>query len=351
MRQWSVTALLLATSTICVVVASDQPKLNTSGATGRTPLKSASNPSKGEGGAQASQTSQGIASKPTHHEHAAKQLTEALRAAYQRGDAKAFANTFTMDGEYLDAHGEVFHGRKRIAEDLAILFRASPESTIEIELTSTRSIGRNLIAADAVTHFKKSPESVAVPGKCHLICVREADSWLIASLHESLMEDEAWSHHSRVSQLEWLVGDWISEGQEAHVHFSCRWDESEHFLLRDFTIEVAGARPLSGTQRIGYDPITQQLKFWTFDSAGGFSDGFVHGTGETWTLKSSGVTPDGQLARATNIWTRIDNNRMTSETTDHIVRGEQVHDDEKLTIVRKPHRTAEGAAAGDRRKN
>ena len=36
---------------------------------------------------------------------------------------------------------------------------------------------------------------------------------------------------------------------------------------------------------------------------------------------------------------------------DNIVRGEQIHDDEKLTIVRKPHRTAEGAAAGDRRKN
>ena len=222
---------------------------------------------------------------------------------------------------------------------------------MEIEIVSARAIARNLIASECTTRFRSSEDATVIPGKCRLVCAREGDLWLVASLHESDDASEASSHHAQVSQLEWLVGDWIGEGRNSHVHFSCRWDESGNYLLRDFTVEVAEAKPLSGTQRIGYDPITQRLKIWVFDSAGGFSEGYFNRDGDTWVLRTSGVTFDGHVASTTNVYTQVDKFRMTSETTDRFVSGERIPDAEKLTIVRKPFRSLDSAAQNQLRKN
>ena len=64
------------------------------------------------------------------------------------------------------------------------------------------------------------------------------------------------SHHDQVAQLDWLVGEWIDEGPQSHVHFSCRWDESGNFPICDFSVRIAGRKAWSGTQRIGYDPLS-----------------------------------------------------------------------------------------------
>ena len=351
MKQWIVAAFLLGLGAICVVVASDLPKTSGNRPPERPVPKISSTTSRSKGDA-ASETLTGASTKLSPQETAVKHVTESLLAAYKRRDAKAFAATFTLDGEYMDSKESVFHGRKAIADEFATFFREQPGSAMEIKLSSTRSIARNLITADFTTHYQLTPETPAVPGRCRIVCVREADVWLIASLHESPATIEETSpHHSHVRQLEWLVGDWIGEGRNCHVHFSCHWDESGHYLLREFTIEVAGSKPLSGIQRIGYDPILQSLKIWVFDSAGGFSDGYFYRDGETWILKTSGVTFDGQLASTTNVFTQIDSHRMMSETVEHILSGERISDGEKLTIVRKPSQILDAAVQDQRRKN
>ena len=348
MRHWIVTAFVLVVGTICIVTANDQPKFSGNGLVEPPFQKGPQSRPKSE---TAAETHRSAAAKLSPQEAVVRHAADALLAAHKRSDAKAFAAIFTPDGGYIDAHGAVFHGRKVIADEFAAFFRDTPGSTMEIEIVSTRSIARNLISADCTTRFRSSDEATVIPGKCRLVCAREADVWLVASLHESDAGTEASSHHAQVSQLEWLVGDWIGEGRSSHVHFSCHWDESGNYLLRDFTVEVAGAKPLSGTQRIGYDPITQRLKIWVFDSAGGFSEGYFHRDGKTWVLRTSGVTSDGHVASTTNVYTQVDKYRMTLETTDRFVSGERIPDAEKLTIVSKPPRTLDSAAQNQLRKN
>ncbi len=348
MRHWIVAAFALVVGTICIVTANDQPKFSSNGLVEPPFQKGPQSRPRSEAAAE---THRSTAAKLSPQEAVIRHAADALLAAHKRSDAKAFAAIFTPDGEYIDAHGAVFHGRKAIADEFAAFFRDTPGSMMEIEIVSTRSIARNLITADCTTRFRASEAATEIPGQCRMVCAREGDVWMVASLHESDAGTEVSSHHAQVSQLEWLVGEWIGEGRNSHVHFSCRWDESSNYLLRDFTVEVAGAKPLSGTQRIGYDPITQRLKIWVFDSAGGFSEGYFNRDGETWVLRTSGVTSDGHVASTTNVYTQVDKFRMTSETTDRFVSGERIPDAEKLTIVRKPPRTLDSAAQNQLRKN
>ena len=56
-------------------------------------------------------------------------------------------------------------------------------------------------------------------------------------------------------------------------------------------------------QRIGWDPLTKQIKSWVFDSEGGYGDEFWTRKGNQWVIKSTGVLPDGRTASATHVLT------------------------------------------------
>ena len=50
------------------------------------------------------------------------------------------------------------------------------------------------------------------------------------------------THHQRLQELAWLVGDWLDESPDSVVHTTCRWTEDQNFLLRDFTSTSRGSR-------------------------------------------------------------------------------------------------------------
>ena len=58
-------------------------------------------------------------------------------------------------------------------------------------------------------------------------------------------DDSSRSHlrTEQLRQLEWMVGEWTDESPHAVVATSCRWDESKNFILRDYSIKVAGRSP------------------------------------------------------------------------------------------------------------
>ncbi|HEY3966423.1 MAG TPA: SgcJ/EcaC family oxidoreductase [Planctomycetaceae bacterium] len=268
-------------------------------------------------------------------EEAVRQSAGNLAKAFNQHDAKAFAAAFTADGEYLDEQGAVYHGRKAIEEDFTGFFKENAEARIELVINSTRSIAPGVMAADGGSRFIRAKGADPINGNCSFICTKDGNKWLIASLREVEADDPV-PHRRQVKQLEWMVGEWVDEASDSHVHFSCRWDEGGNFLLRDFEVLRAGRKTITGTQRIGYDPITEHLKSWVFDSAGGYADGFFHREGDSWILQSSGATADGQMASGTNIFTRVDDHRMTWGSVDRVIGGERIPDIETVTIVRKP---------------
>ena len=329
--------LLLATLAGCLLASFLSAEAQDKGAkpqatkTPRSPGEGAKN-----SGAKGATPGQPEQPKSSPEDEAVRAAAEVLMKAYQARDAKAFAAGFTAEGEYVDEKSVVFHGRKSIEEEFAGFLKANPKTTIELSLSPARSIASGVVAADGMTRFTRAQGEPPVFGRCHLVCAKEQGRWRVASLREIEAADEHSSHHEQVQQLEWLVGEWIDEGSDSHVHFSCRWDDAGNFLLRDFEVRIAGQRTITGTQRIGYDPVTGHLKAWIFDSAGGYADGYFHREGDRWILNTSGVTADGRMASGTNVFTPIDKHRLAWEAVDRVIGGERIADVPKVTIVRKP---------------
>ena len=133
-----------------------------------------------------------------------------------------------------------------------------------------------------------------------------------------------------------MVGEWLDQGSDATVHVSCRWSEDKNFLLRDFAVHVQGQPVMTVSQRIGWDPLTKQIKSWVFDSEGGYGDALWTHNGAQWVIKSTGVLPDGKTATSTNILARVSLNRATWKSTERTVGGQSVPESSEYVMVRRP---------------
>ena len=268
-------------------------------------------------------------------EKAIADLVTAFGKAFNGGDATAAAATFAEDALVVDEFGERTLGRGAIRAGLAASFVGSPGSTIEIRVDSLRFLGPDTALEEGRTLITPA-KSGELPEKTRftVVYVRKNGQWL-----QSVVRDETdhdLSPHDRLKALEWLVGDWINESQDAIVNTSCKWSDDGNFLVRDFTMKTQGQPVLSGTQRIGWDAVKCQFKTWVFDSEGGFAEGYWTRDGDRWLIKTEGVRQDGKPASATNIVTRLGKDRIGWQSVDRTLGGDAIAGINEFTLVRKP---------------
>jgi uncharacterized protein (TIGR02246 family) len=252
---------------------------------------------------------------------------------YNNGDSKALANYFTEDAEVQEAEGDRYLGRSAIEQLFAETFEASKGARIVVEIESIR-----LLSPDVAKEEGRSvvtPKSGApVPRRYTVLYVKRDGRWLVSSDREEY--DPQVKPHDHLKALEWLVGDWLDEGNDAVVRVNCKWSDDENYLIRTFTVHHQGKPVMTVTQRIGWDPQARQIRSWEFDSEGGFGEGRWAHKGDRWVIKHSGVRPDGVAASATNILSsdRLDRIRWTS--TDRVIANEAEPDDHSFVLIRVP---------------
>ncbi len=120
------------------------------------------------------------------------------------------------------------------------------------------------------------------------------------------------------------------------VNTSVAWTDNGSFLLRSFDVRVKGKPALTGTQRIGWDPLTKQLKSWVFDSNGGHGEGLWMRSGDQWIVKATGVRSDGRVATATQVLTRVSKDTLRWKSIDRTIGSEISGDIDEIVMVRKP---------------
>jgi len=167
-----------------------------------------------------------------------------------------------------------------------------------------------------------------------VVYVKHDGQWLQSAIRDETSQEL--TCHDRLKELEWLVGEWINESQDAVVQTTCKWTDDGNFLVREFTMKTQGQPVLSGTQRIGWDPTRRQFKTWIFDSEGGFGEGYWTRNGDQWVIKVEGERQDGLHASATNIITRLGKDRASWQSVDRTLGGAAVPGINEFTIVRKP---------------
>lgn len=254
--------------------------------------------------------------------------------AFNDGDASRAAAHFTESGEYIDEHDNRFKGRQAIENLLKSFFAENRRCKLELHVDSVRELNSDL-AIEEGTSKCVHPDG-SMPHSCaySAVHVKSGGKWLTASVRDRQLEQPR-DHASKLKQFDWLVGDWIHEGDDSVVRFSCHPVDNSSFLVRKFTVTTGGKQTMSGSQRIGWDAQAGKFRAWVFDSDGGHAEGFWHRDGAAWVLKLSGVTADGKPASATTVYSNIDARTITYQSVNHEVAGEELPDSSPVRIVRE----------------
>jgi uncharacterized protein (TIGR02246 family) len=280
-----------------------------------------------------------VDAKPLLNEHdqdekAIRQIADAFTKAYNAHDAKAVAQLFTADAETTDDEGNTANGRAAIERKFVGVFEESPKSQISIAIGTIRFLIPTVAIEDGSATVIRQPDEAAGQTQYTVVHVKQDGKWLMASVRDRA--DEQMSGEEQLKQLEWLIGEWIDESPDSLVVTSTRWTDNHRYILSEFTIQVGGSPLMNGSQRIGWDPLAKLIRCWVFDSEGGFAEGVYSRAGNQWIVKMTGVTRDGRPASATNITTLLGKDRMTWQSRDRMVAGEEAPDIDEVLVVRKP---------------
>jgi uncharacterized protein (TIGR02246 family) len=271
---------------------------------------------------------------PSADERAIRQTATTFADAYNKHDAKAIAALFTPDGQLVDETGDVVQGREKVEGVFAAVFQEYPEATTSVNVRSVRFLSPSIAEEDGATSVIHEPGMAPETGRYVVVHVKRDGKWLMASARD--LSQDASAPAAELQPLAGLVGDWIDESPDSLIRTSYMWTDNQAFILGEFTIHVAGRPVMTGSQRIGWDPLAKVIRSWVFDSEGGFAEGVYSREGDRWVIKLSGVTREGEAATATNIITFVGKDRMTWESRDRTVGGRATPDIEVVTMVRPP---------------
>jgi uncharacterized protein (TIGR02246 family) len=273
------------------------------------------------------------------HVATVKTVLAALAKAYNAHDPKAIAGLFTPQGEFIDADANVFDSHETIAGEFAALFKIDPKkNSLELAAEEIREISPGVLSVDCVATFSDATDgedTETVDVDFSALVVKQADgNWLLASVR-SEGEGDVRGPHAHLKRLEWLIGEWMDEDHESTLHTKTRWSDDGNFLLSDFTIQVAGRKRASGTQRIGWDGALGKFKSWIFDSEGGHAEGIWTEFDDSVIVKVAGVHADGEAYSSTQTYAQKGADSFLFAVTDRII-GDDTAPDFLATVVRKP---------------
>ena len=235
-------------------------------------------------------SSSGQQQQPTSDLAAIRARVESYQAAYNRHDAAAVAEHWSEDAVYVRETGERVRGRAAIQQVFEDLFAADNQAQLDVTITDLRLISPDVAVEDGKAEI--TGEGPALESTYTAVNVKKNGVWYVDTVRETDLPAPP-SHYEKLKELSWMIGEWASQEGPATVKAKCDWAKNKNFITRSFSIEVKGQLEISGTQIIGYDGSTGQIKSWMFDSDGGVAEGVWTRKGNSWSVKMSAVTPEG----------------------------------------------------------
>jgi hypothetical protein len=156
---------------------------------------------------------------------------------------------------------------------------------------------------------------------------------------ETATEDVA--QNSPLEALNWMVGQWVDRGEDSTITTECSWTKNGKFLKRSFKVKIDEEVTLEGDQFVGWDPISAQIRSWTFDSEGGIGVGVWIQDGNRWLVKASFVLADGARASALNVYTHVDDDTIRWQSTNREIAGELQPNIPEVTVIRQKSQESE----------
>jgi uncharacterized protein (TIGR02246 family) len=267
----------------------------------------------------------GAARPEPSEQEAIRTAVQTYVAAFNKGDLEGLMAHWSADPEFIGETGETTRGRQALAALFKATFTEHKGATMKITVKSVRFLKPDVALQDGRVTMTAA-DGTAEKGAYTSVWTKTDGKWLLARVQDIPRDSPAAAAPSaeRLKQLDWLVGDWTSEGKHTPVTFSCKWTKNQSFLKIEETIHLQDQDPLTLIEVIGWDPVQQQVRSWVFDSRGGFGEGLWTRTGNRWTGESVGVLADGRRASSNNTWKYVDNNTCEWDSVDRDIDGRPV---------------------------
>jgi uncharacterized protein (TIGR02246 family) len=260
---------------------------------------------------------------------AIQQAVAAYAEACNKGNLPAIATVWATDAEYIDEQGTVTKGRNAIAALFKQYLSDLKGAKVEFKVTNIRPLTADVAMQDGMSIITR-PDGSVDEGHFAAVWFKKDGKWMLRSVrdlpHEGAEEIGA---AGSLKDMQWMIGDW--EAEKGTVRVSVRWTMSRAFLSTEYTVKDTQG-DMKVMQMIGFDPLTGQIKSWTFDSRGGYGEGLWNREGNAWVVETVGVLPNGQTGSAINVIRYIDDDHVVFHARDREIGGQPIPDSEvKLT--------------------
>jgi uncharacterized protein (TIGR02246 family) len=268
-------------------------------------------------------------------EAAIRKSVESYAAAYNTQDAKLLAAHWLPDAVYIDPDtGAEVVGSAAIEKHFATLFAKAKNVKLVVNVESIRFVSPH-VAVEQGTASVLGPDKNPEKTSYKAIHVLRDGKWLLDRVSEQ-DEPVVLSNYEKLKELEWLVGNWVDDDDEANVETTCKWSKNQNFLIRTYSISVGDRIKDSGLQIIGWDPTTKRIRSWIFDSDGGFGEGVWSKKGKRWYVQANETLANGKKASSTDIITVINKDSFTWQATNRQADGVLLPNVHEVLLIRKP---------------
>lgn len=245
----------------------------------------------------------------------------AYEAAHAKGDVAALAAMFTEDAEYTSEEGRAFSGRPAIEACLRDAFRTHKGSKLTIRTDSVKPLSVDVLVEKGSTTVISRTGEVA-EALFTAVHVKKDGKWKISEVVETPMPEIKAGDH--LAELAWLIGHWEEADKSVGVtvHSRYQWARGGNFITRNVTVKRGEDPLLEGWQIIAWDPVEGGIRSWTFDDAGGYSEGRWTRDGQRWLVRESGYAADGSRTSADNTISKVDDDRFYWESGNRTLDGD-----------------------------
>lgn len=254
------------------------------------------------------------AESPSRREIEEDSLREAAEAyvdALNRGDLKEVAEHWTAEGDLVDETGQLFKGRELAA---AADEQRGERAKLNVKLDSLRFPADGVAVVEGTSRLTPPPKNRPAAGRFTAVWIKREGRWLLDVVREAPLQAEAPRRH--LDSIAWMIGEWEAEAGGAEIRLSCDWSEDGNFMLREIRIKAPSRPEHVISQRIGWDAAAGAIRSWNFDSDGGYSEGDWSPEKEGWKVTSSGVQPDGARVKGISVYTQVNDDEFTWESSD-----------------------------------
>ncbi len=260
--------------------------------------------------------------------HAALSFAE----TFNRGDAKAIAELWTTDGEYVDDTGRTYDGREAIEKGYADFFAANPKAKLRLVVESVRLLGDAAALEYGQAILEPSSGGVSTSSQYSVVHIKVEGRWLMASVRDTHVDSG--STYEYIADLEWLIGAWTAEEHGVKTESVCRWIGDKSFVERKYTTTGTDGAESTGVQIIGWNAREGHVQSWNFSPDGAFAVGVWAPIEDGWQASVDGVTVDGTATAAVTRLQRLDDNAYVWQSVGRSLGDTPLPDSDEIVMRR-----------------